>query len=74
MFADPQVAHVDMRHPVHHPELGSVNLLGQAINFSRYQPRTGMPTPSTGQHTDEVLKGIGFDASAIKDLRERGIV
>ena len=74
MFADPQVAHVDMRQPVHHPELGSVNLLGQAINFSRYQPRTGMPTPSTGQHTDEVLKGIGFDASAIKDLRERGIV
>jgi len=74
MFADPQVAHVDMRHPVHHPELGSVNLLGQAINFSRYQPRTGMPTPSTGEHTDEVLKGIGFDASAIKDLRERGIV
>ena len=74
MFADPQVAHVDMKHPVHHAELGSMNLLGQAINFSRYQPRTGLPTPSTGEHTDEVLKGIGFDASAIKNLRERGIV
>ena len=74
MFADPQVAHVDMKHPVHHAELGSMNLLGQAINFSRYQPRTGLPTPSTGEHTDEVLKGIGFDVSAIKNLRERGIV
>lgn len=74
MFADPQVTHVDMKHPVHHAELGSMNLLGQAINFSRYQPRTGLPTPSTGEHTDEVLKGIGFDASAIKNLRERGIV
>ena len=74
MFADPQVAHVDMRHPVNHAELGSMNLLGQAINFSRYQPRTGLPTPSTGEHTDEVVNGIGFDASAIKDLRERGII
>ena len=74
MFADPQVAHVDMKHPVHHAELGDMTLLGQPINFSRYQPRTDMPTPSTGEHTDEVLKGIGFDASAIKKLRVRGIV
>ena len=74
MFADPQVAQLDMRHPVHHAELGRMNLLGQAINFSRYQPRTGLPTPSTGEHTDEVLREIGFDVSAIKSLRERGIV
>jgi crotonobetainyl-CoA:carnitine CoA-transferase CaiB-like acyl-CoA transferase len=74
MFADPQVEHVNMKHPVHHAELGDMNLLGQAINLSRYTPRTGMPTPNSGEHTDEVLQGIGLDAAAITDLKSRGIV
>ncbi|MBT6093784.1 MAG: CoA transferase [Rhodospirillaceae bacterium] len=74
MFADPQVEHIGIKHPVEHPELGAMNLVGQAINMNRYQPRTGMPTPDTGQHTDEVLSAIGFDAAAINDLKSRGIV
>jgi crotonobetainyl-CoA:carnitine CoA-transferase CaiB-like acyl-CoA transferase len=74
MFADPQVEHVNMKHPVHHAELGDMNLLGQAINLSRYTPRTGMPTPNSGEHTDEVLQGIGLDEAAIADLKSRGIV
>ncbi len=74
MFADPQVEHVNMKHPVHHADLGEMKLLGQAINLSRYQPRTGMPTPNSGEHTEEVLEGIGFNAAAIEDLRQRGII
>ena len=74
MFADPQVEHVGIKHPVHHAELGDMNLVGQAINMSRYQPRTGMPTPDSGQHTDEILSGIGMDAEAIQALKDRGIV
>tara|TARA_Y100001960_G_scaffold220000_1_gene230048 strand:- start:742 stop:1929 length:1188 start_codon:yes stop_codon:yes gene_type:complete len=74
MFSDPQVAHLDMKHPVTHAELGDMSLLGQPINLSRYKPRIGMPTPSTGEHTDEILEKIGFDASAISDLRVRGII
>ncbi|MBK6561343.1 CoA transferase [Candidatus Amarobacter glycogenicus] len=30
--------------------------------------------PRTGQHTVEVLKGIGFDANQIAELAERGII
>ncbi len=74
VFADPQVQHVDMTHPVHHPRLGDLNLVGQAINLSRFQPRTGMPTPDTGEHSEGILAGLGFDAAAIADLRRRGIV
>jgi len=61
-------------HPVHHSTLGDLNLVGQAINLSRYEPRTGMATPDSGEHTDEVLSGIGFDAAEIQGLRDRGIV
>ncbi len=74
VFADPQVQHVDMTHPVRHATLGAMSLVGQAINMSRFAPRTGVPTPDTGEHTDEVLGRIGFDAEAIQGLRERGIV
>ena len=74
MFADPQFEHVGIRHPVRHAELGDMDLVGQAINLSRYQPRTGMPTPNRGEHTDEVLAEFGFGADEIADLRNRGIV
>ena len=74
MFADPQVQHVGMTHPVSHDDLGDINLVGQPINMSRFQPRTGMPTPKSGQHTDEVLNEYGYDAEAIVKLRAKGIV
>jgi crotonobetainyl-CoA:carnitine CoA-transferase CaiB-like acyl-CoA transferase len=32
------------------------------------------PSPELGQHTDELLAGLGFAADAIADLRARGIV
>ena len=37
----------------------------------------GTPTgtsPVTGQHNDEVLGALGFDAAAIADLRQRGVI
>ncbi|MAH85041.1 MAG: formyl-CoA transferase [Rhodospirillaceae bacterium TMED8] len=74
VFSDPQVEHVNMQHPVRHPVLGEMNLVGQAINFSRYKPKTGMPTPESGEHTDDILSELKFDADAIADLRARGII
>ena len=74
VFDDPQVQHVGMEHPVDHPELGKFNVLGQALNMSRNQPRTGMATPLRGQHTDEVLAEFGFGADEIAGLREREII
>jgi len=74
MFADPQVKHLGMEHPVDHPTLGQMNLVGQAINMSRYKPRTGMATPERGQHTDEVLEEFGFSASEIENLKNRDVL
>jgi len=74
MFADPQVRHLDMRHPVKHPTLGEMNLVGQAVRMNRYQPRTGMATPDRGQHTDEVLTEFGFGPAEIRDLKARDVV
>ena len=74
MFADEQVQHVNMAHPVSHPTLGDFNVLGQAVELSRYEPRKGMATPERGQHTDDVLGALGYGADEIAALRQRGIV
>jgi len=74
MFADPQVQHVHMEHPVEHPDLGSMNLVGQAVRMNRYEPKTGMATPTRGQHTDEVLTAAGYSEDEIAAMREGGVI
>jgi crotonobetainyl-CoA:carnitine CoA-transferase CaiB-like acyl-CoA transferase len=32
------------------------------------------PTPDQGQHTDAVLRELGYDVSAVARLRERGVL
>jgi formyl-CoA transferase len=74
VFADPQVKHLGVTHPVDHPQLGKLNLVGQAIKMSRSKPRTGVATPDRGQHTDEILAEYGYGAEDIAGFKERGIV
>jgi crotonobetainyl-CoA:carnitine CoA-transferase CaiB-like acyl-CoA transferase len=75
VFADPQVKHLGIRRPVDHPKLGSFDIVGQPIHMSAYpQPARLKPTPDQGQHTDEVLRDLGYDAAAISGLHEKGAV
>jgi crotonobetainyl-CoA:carnitine CoA-transferase CaiB-like acyl-CoA transferase len=74
MFADPQVQHLDMEHPVDHPELGQINLVGQAIKLSAHISRKGIPTPERGQHTSEVLSDLGLSSTEIERLSEEGVI
>jgi crotonobetainyl-CoA:carnitine CoA-transferase CaiB-like acyl-CoA transferase len=75
-FADPQVKHSGIARSIDHPELGPIKVVGQAINMTKTpQPATlRRHSPDLGEHTDEVLKEIGYDGASIDDLRARGIV
>src|SRR5947208_13837927 len=75
VFADPQVQHLKIRPPVNHTTLGSFDIIGQPIHMSTFpQPERLRPTPDQGQHTDEVLRELGYDAAAIEELRGKGAV
>ena len=73
-FADPQVQHLGIAWPLHHPRLGDTHVVGQPFQMSRSKGAVRSPTPEIGQHTDDVLKEIGYDNAKIEALREQGAI
>lgn len=74
VFDDPQVKHLNLRHPVESKTLGKMDILAQAVNFSRFEPKTGMATPERGEHTDDVLKEYGFSDEEIAAFRNKVVI
>ena len=69
VFNDPQVKHLQMASPVHHPELGDINLVAQPVTLSDAPFRIRSATPKLGEHTDEVLSAIGYSDGEIEQFR-----
>jgi crotonobetainyl-CoA:carnitine CoA-transferase CaiB-like acyl-CoA transferase len=74
VFADPQVQHIGIAREIRHPQRGSQQLVGQAVELSRTPWSLRVSTPEKGDSTDSVLGGLGFDSAAIAKLRSDGVV
>ena len=54
---------------------GPVRLLGVPVKFSRTPGDPArLPGPGLGEHTDDVLRSLGYDDAAIASLKESGAV
>jgi crotonobetainyl-CoA:carnitine CoA-transferase CaiB-like acyl-CoA transferase len=73
-FADPQVKHLEAVAEVEHPKLGKLRMLSQCVKLSRTPGKVVTASPERGEHTDEVLKELGYDAGTIGKLRSGGVV
>jgi formyl-CoA transferase len=71
---DPAVRHHDMTRTYTHPDVKSLRLLGQPLAFSDTAAADPGPPPALGEHTDEVLRELGYDAAAIAGLRARTVI
>jgi len=74
VFADPQVQHLGMAVPVPRAEGGTVDLVGPAFSLSRTRPEMRNTMGRAGEHTAEVLRGLGFDDDTIAGYRDAGVI
>jgi formyl-CoA transferase len=74
IFADEHYAARDMLVEVAHPQLGTVTLPGVVPKFSKNPGRIRNAGPALGEHTDDVLNGLGMTPEEITGLREKGII
>ncbi|KAL1958214.1 hypothetical protein VTO42DRAFT_4722 [Malbranchea cinnamomea] len=69
-----QVLARGMVQEVEHPVCGPIKLVNTPIKYSHATPGIRSPPPTLGQHTDEVLRDLGFNENDINKLRKDGVV
>ena len=74
VFADPQVQHLGIAAPLKDPERGDIRVVGQAIGLSRTPAGIVSGVPEQGEHTQEILREIGYSDGEIAQLRASRIV
>jgi crotonobetainyl-CoA:carnitine CoA-transferase CaiB-like acyl-CoA transferase len=74
VFADPQVREYGFPVEVEHPKMGKMKLIGNAVDMSRTPPTIHQPPPMLGEHTNEVLSALGYDAATISSLGSKGVI
>ena len=73
-FNDPHVRELGVVSSVRHPSLGEIDLLAQPVVLERTPSRMESAAPERGEHTADVLRGLGYDAAAIAELLRKGVI
>ena len=74
VMADPHVRARELVVETDHPTLGRIETLGTPIKLSETPLSPGRPAPRLGEHTDDILRDVGFGADEIAALRRAGAV
>jgi formyl-CoA transferase len=74
VFEDAHVLAREMLTEVEHPVAGRVRLTGFNVKLSQTPNVMRLPAPTLGQHTHEVLRGLGYTDGAIDELKTVGAI
>ncbi len=70
---DPQVRHNGMIQTVDHPKLGEVDVTGLPLHFHGTPGAVQRHPPMLGEHTQEILSGLGYSDEEIRGFVETKI-
>ncbi len=74
VIADPHVEAREMIVEVEHESYGRVRILGSPIKLSGSPPSITAPPFILGEHTDEVLRELGYSSEAITAFRAQSLL
>jgi formyl-CoA transferase len=74
MFDHPQVLAEDLVAKLDHPVVGRYRTMTKPAKFADTPGPLPSPSPTFGQHSDEILARHGYSAAEIAALRDRGVV
>lgn len=74
LFDDPQVQHLQVVAESQTPQGPTKQYITQPVHLERTPSSIERSAPDWGEHTDEILKEIGFDDDAIRTMRASGAV
>jgi crotonobetainyl-CoA:carnitine CoA-transferase CaiB-like acyl-CoA transferase len=73
-LSDPQVQHRRMVYDIDHPKIGPMKTLGLPIKSNGDLTLIRKPAPLHGQHTEEVLRAVGYSEAQVRSLLAEGVV
>ena len=63
-----------IKRPVTHPRLGDIDLIAQPCEITGFDRAIRTATPELGEHNDEILQSLGYDAEAIEKLKAARVI
>jgi len=58
----------------HHATLGKLELVGSFMSINGMPTISDLPPPEVGEHSDKVIRELGFDEDEISDMFDNGLI